>query len=126
MTIQRVFRGYLYGRLVVRRIKTYAAVNIQRVVRGMLGRWRALNWLSIRSSTEIQTIVRSHLAKLKAIRVYDRRVNAENERMERENKLIETEWKKEEMKLLAFFQIPGGRREIKKEIKAISRCNALA
>ena len=87
----------------------------------MLGRWRALNWLSIRSSTEIQKIVRSHLAKLKAIRVYDRRVNAENERMERENKLIETEWKKEEMKLLAFFQIPGGRREIKNEIKAIKK-----
>ena len=121
LIIQKVFRGYLYGRLVSRRIKTLAAVNIQRVVRGMIGRWRALNWLSIQASTEIQKIVRSHLGRLYATRLYRKRVDDEQKRLERENKVVDAEQQKEQAKLLAFFNIPGGKREIRKEVRAIKR-----
>ena len=77
----------------------------------MLGRWRALNWLSIQAATEIQKIVRSHLGRLFATRLYRKRVDDEQKRLERENKVVDVEQQKEQAKLLAFFNIPGGERE---------------
>ena len=64
-------------------------------------------------------IVRSHLGKLFATRLYRKRVDDEQKRLERENKVVDVEQQKEQAKLLAFFNIPGGKREIRKEVRAI-------
>ena len=119
--IERVWRGYMYGRLIVRRIRTYAAVQIQRTGRGMLGRWRALNWLGIRSATVIQQLVRGHLGRLRAARVYKLRVETEERRMKRENDLVNAAIHKERLRLIAFFKIPGGKREVTKCVKVLKK-----